>query len=38
MQDNIKTDRVLTTPDDMTRHDEYNTNRNAWITPAVATN
>ena len=29
---------VLTTPDDITRHDKDNTNIDAWITPAVATN
>ena len=39
MQDNMKTDIILTTAYNITRHDDRdNTNINAWIAPAVATN
>ena len=36
MQVNIEQNMVLTTPDDMTRHDKDT--MKAWITPAVTTN
>ena len=38
MQDNEKTDIVITTPHNITRHDKDETNIEAWSAPAVATN
>ena len=39
MQDNMKTDIILTTAYNITRHDDKdNTSINAWNAPAVATN